>query len=185
MAAADVTPPLQGKVPPRRSVVDWFALNPRVGLAGTVASILGIPLALYLSIATQPTRNLTITSDPPVAIMRAGQASSIDVLYYGAKIKTDVYARQVYIWNAGNDSIRHEHVLEHIGIVIPHARILEARVKKVSRPLISLQLVGGTPDDRLMLSWSILEHNDGAAIDVTAVRDMSFQFPPKHKVHRS
>jgi hypothetical protein len=140
-----------------------------VGFVGTIASVIAIPLAFYLSFASRSTRELTITSDPPVAVVRAGQMSSVDILYHGERITTDVYARQVYMWNAGTDSIRGEQILEPIVISIPHGKILEARVKKVSRGLIGILVTGAGiagSDDRVRLSWNILEHNDGVVLDL-------------------
>lgn len=143
----------------------WWVAHPMVGFIGSVASVLAIPLAIYLYLSGGPLRELIISSDPPVAIVRGGQASSVDILYHGNKITTDVYARQVYVWNAGNDSIRDNNILEPIGIVIPRATILETRVRRVRRQLSNIiaTIDGG---NTVSLSWTILEHNDGAAIDI-------------------
>jgi hypothetical protein len=158
------TPPMNPNSGARRR--QWWIAHPLVGFIGTFASLIGLPLAAYFYLAAQATRDLRITSDPSVAIVRAGQASPVDIVYHGEKIMTDVYARQVYVWNAGSDSIRRENVLESIGISIRGARILGARVKKVTRPLIKLVVVANPASNGLMLSWNILEHNDGAAIEV-------------------
>lgn len=130
-----------------------------------MTGVISLGALLYSWLVVPGPRDLNITSDPPVAIVKAGQASSLDILYHGEKIRTDVFARQVYLWNAGSDSIRRENVLEQIGIVIPHATILEARVKKVSRPLTNIAAKIDR-SDRVTLSWNILEYHDGAAIDV-------------------
>ncbi len=142
----------------------WLS-NPWFTVIGTLVGVIALALWLYGQFGGQRARELIITSDPPVAIVRAGQASSVDILYHGEKIKTDVFARQVYMWNAGSDSIRHENILEPVRIVIPHATILETRVRKVSRSLtnITAEIKDG---NTVILSRSILEHNDGSAIDI-------------------
>ncbi len=145
------------------ALMQWWVAHPLVGFSGTVASV--VALGLYLYASAIPARELVITSDPAIAIVRGGQASSVDILYHGDKITTDVYARQVYVWNAGSDSIRGENILEPVGIVIHGATILETRIKKFSRPLTK---IGAKIDglNRVTFSWNILEHNDGAVIDV-------------------
>jgi hypothetical protein len=78
---------------------------------------------------------------------------------------TDVYARQVFVWNAGTESIHAENVLEAIELTIPNGTILETRVRRLSRPLTKLV---ATPNgnDKVRLNWNILERNDGAALDI-------------------
>jgi hypothetical protein len=151
--------------PTPRSVLDWFARNPSIGLLGTLASILSIPLGIYLYEEAKPTRELIVTADPAVAIAKAGQTSSVDVLFNGQKITTDVYIRQLYIWNAGSESVRSENVLEPIEVQLLNARILEVRLKKMTRPLTGVS-VRTNGENRVMCSWKILEHNDGAVFDV-------------------
>lgn len=63
--------------------------------------------------------------------------------------------------------IRGEHLLEPVTLVVEGAAILEATVRKVSRPVIKLDL---HPNEalkgRVQLSWAILEHADGAVIQI-------------------
>jgi len=136
--------------------------HPLVTFIGTAVSIV---LAIYFGVSGKQTRELVIVSDPAVAVVKAGEASSIDVIYHGQKITTDVYARQIHIWNAGTESIRSENVLEPIGIVIPHGKVLETRIKKVTRPLTGITTAISSSDET-GVSWKILEHNDGAAIEI-------------------
>jgi len=148
-----------------QNLLHWFATHPLVGLFGSVASIIGIPLALYFFVASQPSRELVIFSDPATTIVDAREAGSVDILYHGEKITTDVYARHLYLWNAGNDSIRRENILEPITLSIPHATILETRVRKLSRPLTAIR-VDSSGGDAVTVSWNILERYDGAYIDI-------------------
>ena len=71
------------------------------------------------------------------------------------------------IWNAGNTPIRTENILDPVTIVIPGAVILEATIRKVSRPLVKLEMNSGEAQKgKLQLSWAILEHADGAVIQI-------------------
>ena len=108
----------------------WLS-NPWMTAIGTLTGIISLGTLLYSWLASPAPRILTITSDPPVTIVRGGQASSVDILYHGEKIKTDVYVRQVYVWNAGSESIRPENVLEQFQLVIPESTILETRVRAI------------------------------------------------------
>lgn len=155
-------PPSPEAAKSRWAVAQWWIAHPLVSFIGMVLSIV---LAIYFGVSSKQTRELVIASDPAVAVVKAGQASSIDVIYHGQKITTDVYARQIYFWNVGTESIRTENVLEPIGIVIPHGKILETRVKKVSRPLTGITTAISSSDE-VGVSWKILEHNDGAAIEI-------------------
>jgi hypothetical protein len=146
------------------ALVKWWIAHPLVGFIGSLASVLSIPLAGYFFYASQASRELTVTSDPPVTIVKGGQASSVDVRYHGNPITTDVYARTVYVWNGGNESIRTVNVLEAIEVTITNATILETRLRRLTRPLTKMKVK--QDGNKILLDWSILEHNDGAAIDI-------------------
>jgi hypothetical protein len=154
------------EVPPtsQSGLIRWWIAHPIVGFIGSLASVIGLPLAVYFYVAGQASRELTITSDPAVTIVKGGQASSVDIRYHGNPITTDVYARQIYVWNGGTDSIRTQNILEPIELIIPNASILETRLRKLTRPLtkVTVRQAGNS----ILLDWNILEHNDAAAVDI-------------------
>jgi hypothetical protein len=150
----------------------WFS-NPWVGIAGTIASIVGVLLAIYFYSAGEKKRELIVSNDPPFSIVKAGETGSIDVIYKGKPITTDVYVCRLYIWNAGAETIHRDNILEPIQIeLLPNAPILDATIRKVSRPVAGVVLDTSQMDKGILsVSWKLLEHNDGAVVDVIYASD--------------
>ena len=90
------------------------------------------------------------------------------VLHGDQDIKGDVTAAQVAIWNDGTESIRPENVLSPVCILLhPSVTILEAKIRKVSRGVIGAAVnVSRLTDGVVPVTWKILEHNDGAVIQL-------------------
>jgi hypothetical protein len=150
------------------SIIRWFS-NPWVGIIGALASIVGIPLAIYLYFSQQEKAELVYYVNPgKTLILEYGRMSDLDVFYKNQKITSDLTAAQILIWNAGNKSIHKENILSEIKILTdPPVNILEAQVIKTSRAVInfnydSTMLVKGI----VPISWKILEQNDGASLQM-------------------
>jgi hypothetical protein len=94
----------------------------------------------------------------------------------------------VEIWNAGKESIRSEHVLSPVILqTSPRVPILEVRLKHASRPVCGISLDElQLADGKVGVAWKILEHNDGAIVqlivagpsNVTVVRQGSVEGDP-------
>src|ERR1035438_7385237 len=117
------------------SILVWFAAHPIVGFVGTVASVVGVVLAVVLYLASIRTRELSLYVNPSkTTIVKSGQSSDLHVLYRGTHVSTDVTALQVELWNAGKESIHPEHVLSPIILeTTPRVPILEATIRHTSR----------------------------------------------------
>jgi hypothetical protein len=102
------------------------------------------------------------------AVVRVGQTSALRVLYNGVETGPNVTAAQIAIWNAGKAPIRMENILDDLTLRLePGYRILEATVRKVTRPVVAFKLLPADQDSRrLRLQWRILEPGDGAVIQV-------------------
>jgi hypothetical protein len=83
-------------------------------------------------------------------------------------LTTSVTAAQVQIWNNGSESIRPEHVLQEITLVTnPRVPILEATIRRTKRAVSGIALDDSHINDgRLGIRWRILEHGDGAVLQV-------------------
>ena len=163
------------RVPPEPAqpilrLVDWFALNPRVGLVGTMASVIGLPLCLVLFLLAQKERDIRYTtSASPTTIVKNGQSSNLRVYYQDKELTSDVTSIQIAIWNAGRESVKRENILSKtLALKLnPPSRILEARVKKVTRNIVNFQLdTSESAAGILNCSWDILEPGDGALLEV-------------------
>jgi hypothetical protein len=108
---------------------DFFS-NPLVGILGTIASIVGVLLAIYFYSRGKQDRKLTYHINPAKAVVvRAGQASRLTVTFNEKIIKSDVTAAQIALWNQGNQSIKLNDVLKPIVIYTENKTpVLEARV---------------------------------------------------------
>jgi len=156
--------------PPRRGVVDWFALNPRIGLLGTIASVIGIPLGVALFFLAQADRDIRYSvSASPTTIVKAGQSSDLRVLFKDKDLNSDVSSIQVAIWNAGKESVKRDNILSKTMVLElePPTSILEARIKRVTRNLVNFQVDSSANSPGILkLSWDILEQGDGAVLEL-------------------
>jgi len=152
----------------RRDLLRRFS-NPWVGLLTAISSVVAVPLAVYLYFAGARTRRLTYFVSPvKTIVVKGGEASTLRVLHGDQDIKGDVTAAQVAIWNDGTESIRPENVLSPVCILLhPSVTILEAKVRKVSRGVIGAAVDASRLADGVVpVTWKILEHNDGAIIQL-------------------
>src|SRR6185503_5934764 len=125
--------------PNQRSLVAFFG-RPIVGILGSLASILGIFASIYFFLSSRERPDLIYFVDPArAAVFRAGQASGLRVTRDGRPITTDVTAAQLVFWNAGRRSIRRDHILRPLTVSVPSTvEILEARIRKASRPIVTI-----------------------------------------------
>jgi hypothetical protein len=135
-----------------------------VGAIGAVASIIGLPLAIYLFIRGNKRRGLTYKISPVrTQIVRARVASRLSVFHDGREVKSDITAAHIAIWNQGRQSIRQADMLRPLVIETEnHAPILESTIHMETRDEIAFTLDKSKCDQgRLGVSWDILEKHDG------------------------
>ena len=90
-----------------------FFSNPAVGIAGSIASIIGLVLAIYFFDKSSRYRELIYLVHPANAVVvKSGQLSRLSVTLDEKTLNTDVTAAQVAFWNAGNEAIRKDNVLQ-------------------------------------------------------------------------
>ncbi len=144
---------------------NWFILVLTVGFGAW---------GVYATFLTHETRDPTFVVDPNrVEILSAERAATAPIKVLrrdGSPIRGNIYAVRFYIWNAGNQSIRQENVLDSIRISLRNEadEILDYKVLKVSRPITRARLATVSPVRpvghglrTLAFVFSILEHNDG------------------------
>jgi predicted RNase H-like HicB family nuclease len=136
----------------------------------------GISLALYFHHQAVKERQPLYYVGKRAVIVDASVStpSPITVLYKGKPVgETDsVIAATVYFWNGGKLPIRAEDVLEPLSIQLGSpSDILESRLIRISRPVIRFvkQDTAESEKHLVPISFAILEHNDGAAIQVIYV----------------
>jgi len=143
--------------------------NPWVGIIGSVASIVGVLLAVYFYFLSVRSPELVYYVNPARAVVvTQGTASRLSVLFDGRQISQDVTASQVAIWNRGREPIRQAAILKPIIIqTYPKAPILEATIRKKSREVVNLQMEQTRlSEGEVSLKWNILEKGDGAVVQL-------------------
>lgn len=150
-------------------IVQFFSTSQGVlvGIIGTVASIISVPLTLYLYIRQSPRRKFTYRVNMVrTQIVKAGESSRLSVRHDGQKLASDVTAAHIAIWNQGRKSIRQKDMLRPLVIQTEHhVPILEASVRKVTRDVIGLNLDEAECwQGQLKVLWNILEGRDGAIV---------------------
>lgn len=151
------------------SVVTRFFGHPAVGIIGSLASVISVPLAFYFYRASIQAPDVTFHVHPVRAsLVKTGQTSQLTVLFNGKQIDTEITAVQVAIWNAGKTPIRPSDILSPITLQTTNGvPILAASIRKTSRPVIALRLEEGKlAAGTLGVSWDILERNDGGVIQI-------------------
>lgn len=146
-----------------------FFSNPVVGLISTLASIVGVPLAVYFYVEGTKFRELVYYVNPAQAIViKTGEASRLRVSIGERELKSDVTTAQIAVWNRGNESVKPGDVLAPLTIrTSPAVPILEATVRKKSRDVVDLTLDQKHLEEGAVgLSWNILEQGDGGVIQV-------------------
>ena len=147
-----------------------FFSNPIVGVTGSLASIVGVILAVYFFTERVPRRELVCFVHPVKSIVvTAGQASRLSVTMDGNEIATDLTAAQIAVWNRGEQSIKLDNVLQPLVIHTEGGEpIVEARIRKSSRDVVKLGLDRSRlQEGELGVTWNILEKNDGGVVQIT------------------
>lgn len=146
-----------------------FFSNPLVGIIGSIASVVSLILAVYFYVGGKQFPELTYFVNPAKAIvMKAGQSSRLTASYDNKIIDSDITATQIAIWNNGKTSIRQNSILKPLIIYTADGTpILEATIRKVSRDVANIKLqTNELQKGRLVVSWDILEQNDGGIIQL-------------------
>jgi hypothetical protein len=145
-----------------------------VGLIGAVASIIAVPLAFYFYFESRSVRDLVVAEQPVRSVFVSHETpEGIEVRINGQQVLgKDLFSIQMVIWNAGNESIRRENVLEPITIRTPQtAEVIRAKVVRSSRPLAEVEAKIAADAHSVRLDWRILESQDGAVVEVLVVGD--------------
>jgi hypothetical protein len=146
-----------------------FYSNPMVGFLGSTASILALIAFFYMLVWGGAKKELTYYCDPvKSAIVRAGHASALEIIWNNEKLNSDVTASSVAIWNRGKRPIEGSDILEEVTVYTqPKMPILEAQVRKVSRDVTKFAIdKGHMREGYISVSWKILEQNDGGVIQL-------------------
>jgi hypothetical protein len=155
----------------KNKAVKFFS-NPAVGIIGSIASLLGLLLAVIFYFSAEKSPELVYSVHPTKNVLVTENISSDITVFYKNKpiTDTDIVAVNLSIWNNGNSSIRNSSILEPVLINLgSDVTILEATITKVSRTVTDLKI---TPQEAsfergiVPISWKILEGGDGGNIQI-------------------
>ncbi len=138
---------------------------------GPLIGLTGISLALYFHAQSVQDRKPLYYVGQRATIVDSAVAipSPVEVLYRGHPVgNTDVVEVILYFWNGGKLPIRAEDVLEQVTIKLESGEILESRILHISRPVTKFEIhsIDESSKNLLPMSFGILEHDDGAAIQL-------------------
>lgn len=148
-------------------------------ITGFSVGIVGIALAIYFYWAGIKEPKLIFLIHPVrTPIVQAGRLSELSVSLRGKPINNDLTAAQFVIWNSGKAPVRHDDILKPIVLMtVSNCPIYEATIRNVSRDVVGFQLItNGMASGYLGLDWKILEHNDGASIQILYGGDQKMNF---------
>jgi hypothetical protein len=161
---------------PLTSWVERAFKSPAVGMVGWAASVLGFLLAFYFYFAARETPDLTYFIRPNrTAVVAVGDTPGISITYKGRELNKNVSAAQIVIWNAGKKPIRHEDVLTPFVVSIQGRHpIVTAKIIEVTNPVTEFRLIDTNfQSGQLPIDWRVLEHNDGAIVQLLYEGDIS------------
>jgi hypothetical protein len=156
--------------------VKWLCCHPMAGLG---VGLIGIILAIYFYIDSLAKPKLILVMHPIRSpIVQAGRLTELSVSFGGKPISGDLTFAQFALWNAGKAPVRHEDILKPIILcTVSNRPIYQATIRNVSRDVVGFQLdTNMLASGRLGLDWRILEHNDGASIQVLYGGDQKLVF---------
>jgi len=165
-----------GAAPTTWSRIKGFISSPITGFA---IGIIGIILAVYFYYVGISEPKLILLIHPVrTPITLAGKLSEISVLLHGKPINGDLTAVQFILWNSGKAPVRHEDILKPVVLLtFSNCPIYEATIRSISRDITSFQLItNDMSSGRLSFDWRILEHNDGASIQILYGGDQKMPF---------
>lgn len=150
-------------------------------IIGILVGLFGVAVAVYFGLASRKRRELVFSINPiRTRVVSSKQATDLRVSYQNEPLgNVDITAIQLALWNAGNKSIKTEHIRKKIIITTnPRVRILEASVRKGS-PDTGFNLLDSADskaEGRVPVSWEILERNEGTSIQLLYL-DTPFNTP--------
>lgn len=148
-------------------------------LTGFTVGVIGILLAVYFYFAGNKEPKLMFLVHPVrTPIVQAGRLSDLSVSLRGKPIIGDLTAAQFIVWNAGKAPVRHDDILKPLILATAsNCPIYEATIRKVSRDVTGFQLItNDVAAGRIGFDWKILEHNDGASVQILYGGDQKLNF---------
>jgi len=149
-------------------IVKFFS-KPAVGIIGSLASIIGLLLAIYFYTSAKSHRELSYYVHPAKAIIaKTDEFSRLSVLVDGKPTKQNITAVQFAFWNEGKEPIRPENVLKPLTVKLSGSTpIVDALIRKKSRDVINIDLDKEKIDKGILrINWNLLEENDGGIIQI-------------------
>jgi hypothetical protein len=151
-----------------RPFTQWWTTHPLE--ASLISTAAGILFTVIFFLLTQKDRDVRFAVSPsPTTIVKAGQSSDLRVSFKEKEVDSDLSSVQIALWNNGKESIKRENILSGTVTITfqPKTRILEARVKQLTRDLVDFKLdTSDSSSGVLHCSWNVLEHEDGALLEV-------------------
>lgn len=148
-------------------------------ITGFAVGIIGVILAIYFYYAARTEPKLILLLHPVRSpIVQAGKLSELTVLFNGKPIQGDLTAAQFIIWNSGKAPVRHEDILKPIVLMTASNHpIYEATIRHVSRDVVGFQVATNhLAEGKLGFDWKVMEHNDGASIQILYGGDQKLPF---------
>jgi hypothetical protein len=138
---------------------------------GPLIGLTGISLGLYFHAQSVQDRKPLYYLGRRATIVDSAVAtpSPVQVLYQGHPVgNTNVIEVVLYFWNGGKLPIRTEDVLDPVAIQLSSGEILESRIVHISRSVTKFEIhpVAESLRNVVPISFGILEHDDGAAIQL-------------------
>jgi len=157
----------------RAGIIEWFSKHPLVGALGSLSSIIGLVIALFVLYTSDVQPRLSYAINPiRTTILRNDVTSDLKVLHKGRKITDHLTAVQIAIWNSGKQFIEMADTVQALKIVSsPKVPILELNVKAYKK-IDRKRIIGFSYSDSIFdlgkvpISWRILAKDDAVLLQL-------------------
>jgi hypothetical protein len=152
----------------KKSHINFFS-NP-LGWLSLFVGLVGLLSSYYFYRVSRKIPDLRAhISKEIIVFARVESNPRLKIYWENKEVKSNILTRNVYIWNAGNKSIKPENILSPISLIAKGVEILDASIVKQNRPnIINAQIISDPCDkERIQLDWDILEKNDGFIANLT------------------
>jgi hypothetical protein len=145
-----------------------ISVNPVIGAFSIIFGIVGTLFGFYTWYGSVRERDLTVYYSPTrTPIVQQGELQNFTVNFAGKQITGDLSSVEIQLWNAGKESIRRQNILKPVTISTQSNQPIYQVSFQTSRDIVGLKTI---PADlsagSVALEWDIMEHNDGAKIQI-------------------
>lgn len=164
-----------------KNIFIYLSKHPLFLLIGFMISLVSLisSILFFLSSVEKPFLMAKVYEQKTLIFSPYDNTSKMEVFFDGKKLKEEIVATNIEVWNGGKSYIKPHDILSSIKIKVHSndVRVLEIRTIVTSRPEIKFKVDEKELDNKIInISWGILEKGDGALLQVVHTNSADINF---------